>query len=247
METNEYYKQLKEMVISSPFFINKITNPIILEFIENMFTYSVGIEFECSKSVDYNIEIFKSIPDIIDVNVDNSEQRYRIPSGIKGIFCLENLSKKLKTYSLLNEASGIHYHIDMTDSFHYLNNKLVSKNSEWILKELDKWNYKGTYNSRKCLINTRCWVNFQSGFRTAEIRIGEMTFDYSLLAKRIIHCNEIIKKLKKIMISSGYEVNLNLRETQEDELVTNEINQEITQEMIEEINFILRQRTIRRF
>lgn len=159
--------------------------------------YSTGFEIECEQGSSFNVENFLNIPYILDVNVDSYEQRFRIPSGIKGIQCLYNISQELIKNSLLNKGSGIHYHIDFTDCFDSLNNDNIKLNSDWILKELDTWEYKGNYNSRKCQFNTaHNWVRFQSCFNTMEIRIGEMTFDFSLLFKRIVHANQIARKLK---------------------------------------------------
>ena len=78
----------------------------------------------------------------------------------------------------------------------------INNNSDYILTELDKWKYKGTYNPRKCVFSSsRNWVRFKDTLKTMEIRIGEMTFDYELLFERIRHCNEIVKTLKdKLLI-----------------------------------------------
>lgn len=209
---------IKKGIIADPFFITKMNNPIVIEIIDNLIPYSVGIEVECNQGSDWKIEYFKSIPNIMHVQCDPTEQRFRIPSGVDGINCLKEISNNLIEYSELNLGSGIHYHIDMTDCFKLLTPEIVTDNKEWMLKELDTWDYKGTYNTRDCRINNRCWVNFQSGFKTAEIRIGEMTFDYSLLMKRIIHCNEIIKKLKSIMISDYNGLNLEFSKNQENQI-----------------------------
>lgn len=159
--------------------------------------YSTGFEIECEQGSSFNVENFLNIPYILDVNVDSYEQRFRIPNGIKGIQCLYNISQELIKNSLLNKGSGIHYHIDFTDCYDSLNYDNIKLNSDWILKELDTWEYKGNYNSRKCQFNTaHNWVRFQNCFNTMEIRIGEMTFDFSLLFKRIVHANQIARKLK---------------------------------------------------
>lgn len=159
--------------------------------------YSTGFEIECEQGSSFDVENFLNIPYILDVNVDSSEQRFRIPNGIKGIQCLYNISQELIKNSLLNKGSGIHYHIDFTDCYESLNYDNIKLNSDWILKELDTWEYKGNYNTRKCEFNTaHNWVRFQNYFKTMEIRIGEMTFDFSLLFKRIVHANQIARKLK---------------------------------------------------
>lgn len=162
-----------------------------------MLPFSTGFEIECDKLPSFNINDFESIPNILDVNIDNDEQRFRIPSGLKGLQCLYNISIALHKNSNLNLGSGIHYHIDCTSFFDKIEQDILHKNSEGILKELDDWNYKGTYNSRKVSYSMgHCWVRRQIGFNTLEFRIGEMTFNYQKLFLRIVHLNQIIKDLK---------------------------------------------------
>lgn len=159
--------------------------------------FSVGIEFECLKDENFNIKDFESIPTIIDINVDSNEQRFRIPKGLKGLQCLYNISEALKKNSLLNPLSGIHYHIDCTEIYDKFTDKNVQDNETWMLKELDSWGYRGTYNRRKIKFNCgHQWIRFQSYFKTMECRIGEMTFDYELLFKRITHLSDIVRKFK---------------------------------------------------
>lgn len=160
--------------------------------------FSTGFEIECDKSDKFDVKNFEDIVDIMDVNCDSHEQRFRIPKGIKGLNCLYKISQQLKINSLLNPNSGIHYHVDFTKYFHLLNDEVIKDNKEWILNELDSWNYKGNYNSRN-ITKLFSWVRIQPTFKTLEFRIGEMTFDYSLLFKRITHCNAIVKKLSKLI------------------------------------------------
>ena len=158
------------------------------------FPYSVGFEIE---TITENIRIFDEIPYLIENKSSISELRFRIPNGIKGIQCLFNISIYLKKYAELNPDSGIHYHIDCTDVYDLFNTDFIDKYSDYILTELDKWEYKGTYNPRKCIFSeNRNWVRFKKSYKTMEIRIGEMTFDYELLFERIRHSSEIVKTLK---------------------------------------------------
>lgn len=163
--------------------------------------YSTGIELECFKKETYNLAAFEAIPNIMAVNVDDSEQRYRIPNGIKGLVCLYNLCETLTEHSLLNRGSGLHYHVDFTDKPQLINSEYLDRHKEWILEELETWNYRGTFNTKDVYIDSRAWVRFCSGNYskekiTMEVRIGEMSFSYSILAKRIIHCNKIAQKIK---------------------------------------------------
>ena len=158
------------------------------------FPYSVGFEIE---TMTENIRIFDEIPYLIENKSSISELRFRIPNGIKGIQCLFNISIYLKKYAELNPQSGIHYHIDCTDVYNLFSTDFINDYSEYILTELDKWEYKGTYNPRKCVFSSsRNWVRFKDTLKTMEIRIGEMTFDYELLFERIRHSSEIVKTLK---------------------------------------------------
>lgn len=226
----QIYESLKESIIETPSLITELDDPILLKIIDNLIPYDIGIEIECGRQNHYDIEKFKSISHIIEVRSSNGEERFRIPSGINSILCLKNISDILKEQCELNSGSGIHFHIDMTECYHLLTRKIINDNKEWMLKELDTWKYSGTYNRRDCKFkNESCfiWVAFQNRFKTAEIRIGEMTFEYNLLMKRIIHCCEIIKKLKFTMISEVNSLNLNLQKVQEDEQLSEENPQEI--------------------
>lgn len=162
--------------------------------------FSIGIEFECVQADHFNLEDFKNIPNIMDISIDSGEQRFRIPSGLNGLKCLFTISMLLKKNSLLNPLSGIHYHIDCTDVYSMFSDEIVNDNSEWMLKELDSWGYKGTYNSRAIRFNGgHNWIRFQPFFKTMECRIGEMTFEYDLLFKRIVHLSSIVRRFKEIV------------------------------------------------
>ena len=157
--------------------------------------FSIGIEIECDKGEYYNEKDFKDIPNILAVQTDSQEQRYRIPNGINGLKCLYSICTLLHGQSIFNVGSGIHYHVDFTDSYHLINDAFIEKHQDYVLKELDTWNYIGTFNSRKIGEGFN-WVRLQPNFKTLEFRIGEMTFDYKLMYKRITHLVEICKNLK---------------------------------------------------
>lgn len=210
-------KTLMEYILHAPLtFLLLQDDSDIIKKANELLPYSIGIEIECSFKDTFNLENFKSIPDIIEVSNSFEEIRFRIPNGVKGLICLYNISEQLVFNCELNLGSGNHYHVDMTDCFSLLNNNMIVKNSEWILKELDNWKYKGTYNSRKCEFTiSHNWIRFQQNFKTAEIRIGEMTFNYNLLMKRILSCNLIVRKIKdslNIDFSSITYSNFNVEE-----------------------------------
>ena len=173
-------------------------NPDVIKVSNYYLPFSTGFEIECFKQEGYNEYNFTSIPNIIEVINDNSEQRYRIPSGIDGFICLYEICKQLRLNSYENPLSGIHYHIDCTDFYEDLSNDFINEIVEGLLIKLDSWNYKGTYNRRGFSGSNigGQWVRKQLFFKTLEFRIGEMTFDYSLMFKRITHLQEIVKDLK---------------------------------------------------
>ena len=159
--------------------------------------YSTGFEIECCMQPDIPLSIFNDIPYLISNTSEADELKFRIPQGLKGLHCLSHISLYLRKYALLNPNSGIHYHIDCTDVWDDFTEEFIKGKSEWILSELDTWEYKGTYNKRCCIFSSnRHWTRFKDTTKTMEFRIGEMTFDYELLFKRIVHCNEIVRTLK---------------------------------------------------
>lgn len=187
--------------------------------------FSTGFEIECTrnevyKDYAYN-NIFNTIQDIIEAPCSQEEQRFRIPNGIKGLNCLYAITLELKQKAELNPLSGIHYHIDCTDFYDKITHKYVSEYSNFLLTELDKWGYKGTYNTRgfscvptaktdkekKLQIPSGAWIRFQSGFKTMEFRIGEMTFDYELLFKRIVDCNRLVANFREYCINQDLKEN----------------------------------------
>lgn len=165
--------------------------------------HSIGIEIECGYQEHFTItelsNAVSSIPDLIEFNAPNQwENRFRIPNGKKGLVALYNISNYCKTYLALNNESGIHYHVNAPwvkniNSIQDLNSTV----RQFVLDELDSWDYKGNYNARDIRFSSKsAWVNIRSSFKTVEYRLGEMTFDYPLLLKRIIHASKLTDYLK---------------------------------------------------
>lgn len=144
------------------------------------------------------------------------EVRFRIDPGVRGLYQLFRISEFLNNNFHFNSLSGIHYHIDCTRSImiEKYGSKTVVKNvfdillnfheqshrderflfyENSILKRLDNWNYSGGFNSRYVSMSKE-WVKLHSTYRTVEIRIGEMTFDYQLLLRRIYDCCRIVRR-----------------------------------------------------
>jgi len=209
------YKMVKDCVRHNPLPLLAIKDEKLLKIAKSSLKYDTGIEIECSQGEEYLSKYFRNIPNILQVSNDSEEQRYRIPNGINGLVCLYTLCETLKKYSLLNPASGIHYHIDCTDmsenNWEFLTAILYRQKSlnklNWILNSLSSWNYKGTYNVWKVSTN-KTVVRIHEEYKTIEFRIGEMSFDYEVLVKRIIHCQNIVHKLKQNLMSPAYRTKL---------------------------------------
>ena len=207
LDIQDLEKTKKEMLEglcrSNPLALLLLSDPTEVAYINSLLPYSTGFEIECNKKLTYDIVNFKRIPTLLDIDIDSSEQRYRIMNGINGFICLYLICNQLKLNSTLNLGSGIHYHIDCRDLFerNSIDNILdliswSNKNGLYniILSELDKWEYKGKYNARNISTGTT-WIRL-SHWKTFEFRLGEMSFDYEILAKRIIHANQLTRLVK---------------------------------------------------
>lgn len=207
------YRRVKDYVFHSPLLLSTITDPKLIQLANDMMPKSVGIEIECNMEPttitnSAHNAIFRAIPNIIAVDNDSSEQRYRIPAGINGMIVLYKICELLKEHSTLNLGSGIHYHIDASNwmfsfssrnefeeilSMYYENNTRF----DWMLDRVNHWNYKGNYNSR-IVSTSKNAIRLHETNETIEFRTGEMTFDYELMIRRIISAQTIVKKLVSI-------------------------------------------------
>lgn len=208
------YKIVKESVLHYPLQLLELKDKKLIAYAESFLKYDTGFEIECNFKLDNTKDIinsvkrFKEIPNIVHVSCDSMEQRFRIPTGIKGLICLYETCKLLKQESALNVDSGIHYHIDFTkesyknkyNEYWFRSNDFIKSNNDWILKALKSWNYKGKFNNWVCS-KDKTAVKFHENYGTVEFRIGEMTFDYSLMIKRIIHCQNISTKIKENLVA----------------------------------------------
>lgn len=189
---------LEDSVRNAPLALLALRDKEQIKIVNSFLPYSTGFEIECSsKYFEYSNTanaFFNEIPDIMAVLGSSGEQRYRIPKGIKGIVCLYNICELLPEHLELNPLSGIHYHVDMTECYNeaYSHINSLNRNDNWILDELDAWEYKGIYNAR----SIGGWIRL-NGLQTAEFRCGEMSFDYSYIIDKIIHANDIIRRVKQ--------------------------------------------------
>lgn len=167
----------------------------------NHMPFDVGVEIECFLKEEYTsgysqTDVLMQIEEcgVKQTSYDYGEVRFRLPAGIEGMCVLSNVCDVLKKYFGLNPASGIHYHIDFTNYFPTNRQLFIRRNEKFILKALESWNYTGHYNAWVFSTSKEA-VRLCTDKRTIEFRIGEMTFDYSLMMRRIVHASSIVKYL----------------------------------------------------
>ncbi len=238
-----YIELLNQAVQTSPLTLLDIKDSKSVEYINSLLPYSTGFEIECFKKPSFNIEAFKSIPNILEVNIDAEEQRFRIPSGINGFICLQEICNQLVINSQYSD-SGVHYHVDMSNTFHYITSETI-ENLDWVLKELESWNYKGKFNRKGISIgHNYTWLRFSSEFKTAEFRLGEMTFDYQLMVKRIIHANDIVRRLNNLLPNQKKLFLLDKQEKLQEKL-KELIHEEVVEDDSEDIRNHIKKRIIK--
>jgi hypothetical protein len=200
---NKDKELIERCVRNTPLALLNIINEEHLRYASKFVPYSTGFEIECElKDKKYASELNK-IPDLINYHGGGwGEERFRIPSGVKGIVCVYNISRAMKEYALFNPGSGIHYHIDFTDGTYDIPPDFINENKRWILSDLDEWNYGGSYNKREVSFYKGNWFVFRGN--TIEIRIGNMTFDYKELIRCIIDGNRIVRKVKSLLSSEEH-------------------------------------------
>lgn len=184
---------LERCITDTPLSLLLLDNQKDIDYVNDRLPYSIGIEIECHKSPIYKIEDFRIIPSLKAIDIDSGEQRYRIPNGINGFVCLYFICLQLRVSSLLNPGSGIHYHVDCTDIPSVQSNVILDDNSNWILPELDKWEFKGS--QRRGIGSQSSWIRCNS-LGTLEFRIGNMTFDYKEMVTCILSASSIVKRMK---------------------------------------------------
>jgi len=194
--TSELIELLEEAIYKFPQVLKATNNKAIQSIVDSYLPYSIGIEIECNDLDVFNAENFKKIPNILVVDCDSTEKRFRIPSGLDGLICLYNIYDILPDNCSLNMGSGTHFHVDMTDVYDNITDEFIVENNDWIISELKTWGTAKVLDSNAACSRQRGWVRYANEHKTLEIRIGEMTFDYEIVLKRIIHCCEIVKKLK---------------------------------------------------
>ena len=190
-------KLVKECIFKAPLLLIDLynKNKQVKNLVDHYIPFSIGMELETFRKKSYNQELFNQIPNIIEVRADSEEQRYRIPSGINGLICLYLITRETKNHCKLDTKGSIHYHVDMTHIFSDIANyNFIDRNDDWILRELDSWGKKKD-SHRKIFVDSRAWVNLQSSYKTMEVRIGDMSFEYEYIIKKILHCCSIVRRI----------------------------------------------------
>jgi hypothetical protein len=217
---------LEDCIYNNPTPLLNIKNQYIIDIIDSYLPYSHGMEFECSQQSNYDEESFKKIPNIMEVKVDSYEQRYRIPSGLKGMVCLYDICNLMKDMSINNTESSTHYHTDLTDIWSEINvsgYRQQPKGYDYITESLKEWETAFDYSK------TANWWYFND-LGTLEVRIGEPTFDYNIIIKRLMQCSDLCKQIRNI-VPNDYKLKQLQKQLQElnffDELEIINQNQEI--------------------
>jgi hypothetical protein len=192
------YNWARDMAASYPLVLLRI--PKFEKVINRMFPYNFAMEIETHQNLtetDFLLELNKlgGYPSFVQLDFDYMEQRFSFRgTPIINLINLYLVCEILTKHYQLNMQSGIHYHIAYDDrplkgvGILNKNQKLIDK----VLKRLDSWGYEGKYNERGVnLLFKGKWLCRRSSFKTFEFRIGEMTFDYQLIFKRIKECQQI--------------------------------------------------------
>lgn len=188
------FKQTRDAVYKCPLFLPK--DGRFKTLADQMLTRSIGIEFEANVKTDHKTVLILSaekIPNIMDVDIDLLEQRFRIPPGVKGMLCLWEICELMKEHCIPTN-SGLHYHVDCPEIDLFEKISLdYSPITQWMLDSVKCWNYKGGANKWE-ISYRKTAIKLHMDYRTIEYRIGEMSFDYELIIKRILHANNITNK-----------------------------------------------------
>ena len=186
-------KMIEEAIYKFPLSLNALDNTNLEMIVNDYLPYSMGMEFECYAN-EFNEDKFKKIPDIMDVDGCSSEIRFRIPNGIKGLVCLWHILIEVKKQVKIDLGSSNHYHTDFTDVWSKMSQDFKNAEIKWVLEELKTWGTAVNYD----MINS--WYRWNT-LSTLEIRIGEPSFDYDVIVKRLIQCCDISKRVKFNLLS----------------------------------------------
>jgi hypothetical protein len=202
-------------LLKNPAFDSKITKGIMYD----MIPFRSSVEIECIKSLSRTLSPFeknntylKRRYDIIDYsddrNASKSMSEHRISiinySQASGLY---KVLFDMKKHCQLNEASGIHIHIDahkIAKEKFLLTDRNLEKTRKFLESKLNYIDsifggYKGRYNDKGIGFESKSyWINIRyKNLGTIEFRTAPMTFEYSTIIKWIVECNKIVKELHK--------------------------------------------------
>lgn len=195
MQEDRESTKLDDLIKTNPLLLDS-KDPEVIKVSDYYLPYSTGFEIECEVKAGVTKRDFDYIPNLLDLDINGYEQRFRIKTGIEGLKSLRLISDAMIKYGLFNPGSGIHYHVDCTDVYDSFTVENVDENAHWMYEELETWGYTGEYNKKIIHLHNGRWIRFQSGFKTMEFRIGNMAFDYPTLFERIRHANDIVRRFK---------------------------------------------------
>jgi len=209
------YATVRRAVYDCPFALKAVSDKKLLKVAESYLPYSTGIEIETpfkdnqiKKTPEFKEDFRRllSMPGIYSSEktllTEHYENKVRLNSGVNGMLALYELCEYMKKYFIFNTSSGIHFHIDCSEIKNFTSFVNYTIGQRWILDSLDSWKYEEKYNCRAISSMKGNWVTIRQDFKTIEFRICDMSFDYDYLIKRIIHCQNIVKKVKKDFLAS---------------------------------------------
>jgi hypothetical protein len=149
---------------------------------------------------------------ILELNIDDrvncefDEHSFSIKNYTQ-LIGLYKVLRDMKKYSSLNEASGCHIHVDISDIMNMPNyNEGILKNYFTKIAKSETLNdLFGTYNGnmmeiRDCGDSKNSWICYRGGYHTLEFRTPPMTFDYSLIMKWFVGVNKLVNKYKNKLV-----------------------------------------------
>lgn len=153
----------------------------------------------------------------LDGDDGGHENKVRIRAGVDGAITLWKFLNLLKERTRFNDKGCIHYHVGIRDFYTYIPSQVRYGNSnttEWakfqrliepILQELDTWGYQEEISGSQRRRISECkwsYVRIHPGHYTAEFRIGEPSYDYQTVMKRVIHIHQLVKKMRMIVLEN---------------------------------------------
>jgi hypothetical protein len=230
MSNLQQAQKVKYAVLNAPYLIPQYFkppyNPVITRgILHKMLNRSCGIEIECfgslSQMVSENREWdtdtrFKDVinyygimsyheddpnkPANDDYAFNEHQIRIKDHTQLNGLY---ELLQDMKKYCRLNEGSGIHIHMDITDVWAVNTEQEIKDN---LVKQLNtrlddiehifypNGKYEAIYNTDRIasMNKGRNWVAVRSCMETVEFRIGPMSFEYSDIVRWCVELNKIL-------------------------------------------------------